>query len=174
MEEREARFLAFLADGIPARAKGYASGEAREFRATAISLLERAIFTASPFAGTADLITVSTVDHETETEPGDEPKNKGGKKRKRGDASLAVSLLTIWQSVFRDALVRQLNAGEIKNSDQFALVHRVASRFTTAQIQGIIEMIAKAQQNIAGGASVYLTLDGVLASLFIKENRELS
>ncbi len=66
----------------------------------------------------------------------------------------------------------QLGAGETKNSDQTALVNRIASRFTTARIQGIIEMIAKAQQNLAGGASVYLTLDGVLARLFIKENRE--
>ena len=172
MEEREARFFAALADGIPARAREYASPEARSFRAEAIALLERALFVASPFADAANLITISSVETESEPETDDEPKAKGGKKRKRGDVSLAVSLLTIWQSLFRDAMATQLGAGEPKNSDQNMLVNRIASRFTTARIQGIIEIIAKAQQNLAGGASVYLTLDGVLARLFIKENRE--
>lgn len=172
MEEREARFFAALADGIPARAREYASPEARAFRTAAIALLERAMFVASPFADAANLITVSSAEAESEPETDDEPKAKGGKKRKRGDGSLAVLLLTIWQSLFRDALTAQLGAGEPKNNDQNTLVNRIASRFTTAQIQGIIEIIAKAQQNLAGGASVYLTLDGVLARLFIKENRE--
>ncbi len=172
MEEREARFFAALADGIPARAREYATPEARAFRTEAIALLERAVFVASPFADAANLITVSSAEAESEPETDDEPKAKAGKKRKRGDGSLAVSMLTIWQSLFRDALTAQLGAGETKNSDQTALVNRIASRFTTARIQGIIEMIAKAQQNLAGGASVYLTLDGVLARLFIKENRE--
>ena len=174
MEESEARFFAALADGIPARAREYATAEAREFRAAAIALLERAAFTVSPFAEVSDLITVSSVEGEAEPEAGGEPKNKGGKKRKRGDAARAVLLLTIWQSFFRDALFSQLDAGERKNGDQITLVDRIASRFTTARIQGIIETIAKAQQNLAGGASVYLTLDGVLARLFIKENKELS
>jgi len=170
MEEREARFFALLADGIPARAREYATHEARTFRAEAISLLERAVFTVAPFADAANLITISSAEADSETETDEEPKAKGVKKRKRGDVSLALSLLTIWQSLFRDALATVLDAGELRNSDQSALVNRIASRFTTARIQGIIEMIAKAQQNLTGGASVYLTLDGVLASLFIKEN----
>ena len=168
MEAGEARFFAALADGIPARARAYAAPEARAFRAEAMKLLERAAFTASPFADVAECITVSGAEPEMESEAEDEPKGKVGKKRKRGDGSLAVSLLTIWQSVYRDALANRLGAGAPKNSDQTALVERIASRFTTAQIQGIIEAIAKAQQNLAGGASVYLTLDGVLASLFLK------
>ncbi len=172
MEAGEAHFFALLADGIPARARAYAEPDARAFRAEAMKLLERAAFTASPFSEVAELITVSGAEPEIERETDEEPKGKVGKKRKRGDGSLALSLLTIWQSVYRDALVNQLRAGLPQNSDQSALVGRIASRFTTAQIQGIIETIAKAQQNLAGGASVYLTLDGVLASLFIKENKE--
>lgn len=169
MQEREARFFSALADGIPARARAYATVESRAFREAAIALLERAAFVSSPFTDTAELVTVSSAEPESETE---EPKNRIAKKRKRGDASLAVSLLQIWQSMFRDALTNQLLAGELKNSDQTELVARIASRFTTARIQGIIEAIAKAQQKLAGGASVYLTLDGVLASLFMKENRD--
>jgi len=173
MEEREARFFAALADGIPARARAYATEEARSFRAAAVALLERAAFIASPFAESTELVTVSSAEPEPDSEA-EEPKSKGAKKRKRGDASLAVSLLSVWQSIYRDALTSHLQAGELKNSDQTELVDRIASRFTTARIQGIIELIAKAQQNLAGGASVYLTLDGVLASLFTKENRDLS
>lgn len=172
MEAREARFFSLLADGIPARAREYASAESRDFRTAALSLLERAAFVAAPFAEATELVTVSAAEVDPEPIGDDEPKNKGAKKRKRGDAALAVSLLTIWLSVFRDALAKQLEAGEPRNSDRMALISRIASRFTTARIQGIIETIAKAQQNLAGGASVYLTLDGVLAGLFIKENRE--
>jgi len=172
MPQDEALFFSVLADGIIDRARAYAEPSSREFRAAALSLLERAVFLASPFADAAELITVSGAETERGAEAEDGQKIKSGKKRKRGDAALAVSLLTIWMSIFRDVLARQLSAADIKNSDQAALVDRVASRFTTARIQGIIDIIAKAQRNLAGGASVYLTLDGVLADLFIKENKE--
>ena len=174
MPEADARFFSVLADGIADRARAYATPEAREFRAAALTLLERAVFRYSPFSDAAELITVSGTEPEAEAQDDDEKKSKAGKKRKRGDASLTVSLLTIWMSVYRDALTKKLCAGGIKNSDQAALVDRIASRFTTARIQGIIDIIAKAQRNLVGGAGVYLTLDTVLADLFIKENKETS
>ncbi|MCE5188257.1 MAG: hypothetical protein LLF75_03600 [Eubacteriales bacterium] len=173
MDGQEAHFYSTLAEGIPARARDYASEQSRSFRTEALALLKRAVFVAAPFSETAELVTVRSAEVEPDTDGEEEPRNKKNvKKRKRGDASLAVSLLTIWQSVFRDALSNQLGAKESRNSDQCDLIEQIASRFTTARIQGIIETIAKAQQNLAGGASVFLTLDGVLADLFIKENRE--
>ncbi|MEA5048793.1 MAG: hypothetical protein VB034_09325 [Eubacteriales bacterium] len=174
MSEADARFFSVLADGIDGRARAYAAPEAREFRTAALALLEQAAFSNSPFSGVAELVTVSGAEPETEAQDDDEKKSKTGKKRKRGDASMAVSLLTIWMSVYRDALMRKLCADGVKNSDQMALVDRIASRFTTARIQGIIDIIAEAQRNLVGGASVYLTLDTVLADLFIKENKETS
>lgn len=172
MPEADARVFSALADGIADRARAYAEPSAREYRAAALTLLERAVFTASPFADTAELVTVTGEEAEPDVGAEDEKKAKSGKKRKHGDVARAVSLLTIWMSIFRDALAWQLCAAEMKNRDQAAFVTRVASRFTTARIQGIIETIAKAQRNLTGGASVYLTLDGVLADLFIKENKE--
>jgi len=159
----EARFYATLADGVPGRAKAYASGEARAFRRDALELLRQAAFEYAPFKRAADLVTVS----------GAEPDgDKGGKKRKRGDAKRAMDLLSVWMSVFRDALMRKLNAQNARNTDADALVMQIAASFTTARIQGIIDLIAKAQQRLSGGANVYLTIDGALAGLFIKENEE--
>ena len=160
---QDARFYATLADGVPGRAKAYAENEARDFRRDALKLLEQAAFEYAPFKQAADLITGSF------SEPDGE---KGDKKKKRGDADLAARLLTIWMSVFRDAMLRRLNAQGERNTDADALIARISARFTTARIQGIIDLLAKAQQRLSGGANVYLTIDGALAGLFIKENEE--
>ncbi len=74
--------------------------------------------------------------------------------------------------MFRDALMRKLNAQNERNSDANALIARISECFTSARIQGIIDLLAKAQQRLSGGANVYLTLDTTLAGLFIKENEE--
>ena len=166
MQEQNARFYATLSDGILSRARAYAKEEARTFRTEAIRILERAIFDFAPFSDVADLITILSA----ESEPGDtndeEPKAKSGKKRKKGDVQHASSLLTIFISVFQDALNETLGLRSPRNSDQTILIHNIATHFTTAQIQGIIEMLSNSQQKLTAGASVYLTLDSVLAKLF--------
>lgn len=163
LNESDARFYAALADGVPGRAKAYAAEDARAFRRDALKLLEQAAFEYAPFKQAADLVSGSF----------SEPDGDGdGKKKKRGDPRLATQMLTIWMSVFRDALLRTLGAQNERNTDADALVARISERFTTARIQGIIDLLAKAQQRLTGGANVYLTLDGALARLFIKENEE--
>ncbi len=174
MDEREARFFAGLADGIVSRARAYASDEARAFRAEALSILERAIFEYAPFADAANLATSVGTEPDDDGEQDGEAKAKGGKKKKRGDAQLASSLLEIYISIFRDALGRTLGGREALNSDREALLGRIASCFTTAQIQGIIEMLGSAQLRLSGGANVYLTLDVVLAKLYAPDRRGLS
>ncbi len=163
VDESDARFYATLADGIPGRAKAYAAEQARAFRQDALKLLEQAVFEYAPFKQAADLVTGSF------SEPGGE---KGGKKKKRGDPRLATELLSVWMSVFRDALMRKLDAQNERNTDANALIARISECFTSARIQGIIDLLAKAQQRLSGGANVYLTLDTTLAGLFIKENEE--
>ncbi|NLI54102.1 MAG: hypothetical protein GX417_07220 [Clostridiales bacterium] len=171
MDEREAQLFAGLSDGIVSRARAYATEEARSFRAEALSILERAIFAYAPFGDAAELVTITGAEREEDDAPDDEPKAKGGKKRRRGDAKLASSLLKIFTGIFRDALESMLGGDGPRNSDQQALLSRISSCFTTAQIQGIIEMLASAQQKLGAGASVYLTLDGVLAKLFLPKSR---
>ncbi|HML67457.1 MAG TPA: hypothetical protein PKA81_03605 [Clostridia bacterium] len=166
MLAQEANFYATLSDGILSRARAYATEEARTFRAEAIRILERAIFEYAPFSDAADLITILSAEPEPDDGIDDEPKAKGGKKRKKGDVQLALSLLTIFISVFQDALNEKLRVLSPRNSDQTILIHNIASHFTTARIQGIIEMLSSSQQKLTAGANVYLTLDSALAKLF--------
>lgn len=167
MPPEEAQFFATLADGILSRARAYATEEARVFRANALGILDRAIFEYAPFADAADLITSMSAEPELEDSPDDEPKTKG-KKRKRGDVQLALNFLTICVSVYQDALNQQLMGQPPRNSDQRLLIGKIASHFTTARIQGIIEMLSSSQQKLTAGASVYLTMDSVLAKLFVE------
>ena len=166
MQPQDALFYSLLADGILSRARAYATDEFRAFRGEAIRILERAIFDYAPFSDVADLVTSLGAETEAEEEIDDEPKTKGGKKKKRGDVQLSLSLLTIWVSVYQDALDETLGMRSPRNSDQSILIHNIASHFTTARIQGIIEMLSSSQQKLISGGSVYLTLDSVLAKLF--------
>jgi hypothetical protein len=163
---QEARFFAGLADGILSRARAYATDEARAFRAEVIRMLESAIFDFAPFSDAADLVTILSAEPEPDELLDEEPKAKGGKKKKKGDVQLALSLLTICISVFQDALNEALGGQPPRNIDQIMLIRKIASHFTTAQIQGIIEMLSSSQQKLTAGGSVYLTLDSALAKLF--------
>ena len=167
MPQEEAQFFATLADGILSRARAYATEEARAFRTNALGILDRAIFEYAPFADAAELITSISAEPEPDDGPDDEPKAKG-KKRKRGDVQLALNFLTICVSVYQDALNQQLMGQPPRNSDQRLLIGKIASHFTTARIQGIIEMLSSSQQKLTAGASVYLTMDSVLAKLFVE------
>ena len=162
----DARFYSALADGILSRAQSYATPESQAFRAEAIRILERAVFEYAPFSDVTDLITILSAEPEPDDSLDEEPKSKGGKKRKKGDVQLALSLLTIFISVFQDALNESLGLRSLRNSDQTILIRNIASHFTTAQIQGIIEMLSNSQQKLTAGASIYLTLDSVLAKIF--------
>ena len=168
MPAQDALFFATLSDGILSRSRNYATAESRTFRAEAIRILERAIFEYAPFSDATDLITSMSAEPEPDDTIDDEPKAKGGKKKKKGDIQLALSLLTIFISVFQDALNHKLGLLSPRNSDQTILIRNFASHFTTTRIQGIIEMLSNAQQKLTAGASVYLTLDSVLAKLFFE------
>ena len=169
MSAADARFYAALSDGLSGRARAFSEPEAAEFRTRALEILDRAAFEYAPYADAAELVTSYSADTEPEPEAEDEPKAKA-KKKKRGDAALAERLFEIWQSVFRDALTRQTGGAKPINADQAERIERIASRFTSARIQGIIELLAKAQTRLSGGASVYLTVDSALTGLFIKES----
>lgn len=166
MQAEDARFYSALADGILSRAQSYATPESQAFRAEAIRILERAVFEYAPFSDVTDLITILSAEPEPDDSIDEESKAKGGKKRKKGDVQLALPLFTIFISVFQDALNESLGLRALRNSDQTILIRNIASHFTTAQIQGIIEMLSNSQQKLTAGASIYLTLDSVLAKIF--------
>lgn len=170
MDAASARFYAALSDGLPERARAYAEPEAAAFREAALTLLEKAAFSHAPFTEAAELVTISAAETEAEPETDEEPKAKGGKKRRRGDAALAERMLDLWASVYRDALLKKTGGAAAQNADRPELTARIADDFTTARIQGIIELLARAQARLSGGASVYLTIDAALTGLYAKEN----
>lgn len=159
-----ARLAAALSDGVMGLAESFAAEDYLRFRQEALILLERALFEISPFADAASLITIAGGgDEETDTA---EQKKRG----KRPDAGRARALLEIWQSLSRDALLTKLGAAEeIKNMDAKTLIGRMAARFTSAQIQGIIEMLGMALKRLYAKANPRMTLDLVLARLHVKE-----
>ena len=165
MPPQEARFYATLSDGILSRARAYATDETRAFRADALAILDRAMFEYAPFSDAAELVTIMSAEPEPDDIPDEEPKTKG-KKKKKGDLQRTLNLFTIWISVLQDALNEQLMGQPPRNSDQRLLIGKIASHFTTARIQGIIEMLSSSQQKLTAGGSVYLTLDSALARLF--------
>ncbi|HWQ98638.1 MAG TPA: hypothetical protein VN538_11170 [Clostridia bacterium] len=162
---QEARFYATLSDGILSRARAYATDETRTFRTDALAILDRAMFEYAPFSDAAELVTIMSAEPEPDDIPDEEPKTKG-KKKKKGDVQRTLNLFTIWISVLQDALNEQLMGHAPRNSDQRLLIGKIASHFTTARIQGIIEMLSSSQQKLTAGGSVYLTLDSALARLF--------
>ena len=85
--------------------------------------------------------------------------------RQKQETVNAPLLLEIWQSLLRDALMRRTGGAAARNPDQEKLTERIAARFTTAQIQGIIELLGDGLRRLAFGASGALTVDAVLAGL---------
>ena len=166
LSRQDAMFFAGLSDGILSRARAYATPEARAFRSEAIGIFERSLFEIAPFSQAADLVTSMSAEAETDDVADEEPKGKGGKKRRKGDVQLALSLLTIGLSLFQDALQESIKGLPPRNSDQTELIHQIASCFTTARIQGIIEMLTSSQQKLTAGGNIYLTIDSALAKLF--------
>ncbi len=158
-----AALAAALSGGVAGRAERFSEPEYLQFRQTALTLFERALFGTSPFQETQALIMIAGGDAgETEETA---PKKRG----KKADAGMALSLLECWQSLARDALIQKLGGSEIANADAGALIKRVSTRFTSGQIQGIIELLGAAQKRLFAKASPRTTIDVTLARLHIKE-----
>ena len=148
-----AQVCARASDGIAGLAEGYASEAGAAFRASAIGLLEQALFITAPFAAAAELVAEDVA--------------KEGKK-KRPDADKLTRLFVVWEDVLRDALLAPYGA-KMRNADARVLSVRIAESFTEAQIQRIIETLTTAQQRLYFRASPALTLDAVLAKMSLKE-----
>lgn len=147
-----AALAARLSDGVTGLARQYASDEYMAFRAGALRCLETALFDASPFAETAALLAA------------EQP--FGADKKKKPDADNAARMLACWRPLLRDALLSRAGAGESINTDCAALLSRVAARFTTAEIQGIIEALGEAEHALSFRASPVQTMDALLARLY--------
>lgn len=151
---RDASLYAALSGGVSGRAKSLASPEGASFRNAAIDALQDALFGVPPFQTVSELI---RGDKAGETAA-------DGKKLK-ADPEKALLALSHWSSVLRDALLNRLHAVGTVNSDRAALIDRIASCFTEAQIQSIIGLLEQSEQRITRRANVQYTMDGCIASL---------
>lgn len=153
VEPKLAQACASAADGVEGLAAAYASEAGAAFRASAITLLERAMLSSAPFADCAELVQEDTP--------------REGKKRRAG-ADKVTRLFVIWEDVLRDALLASYGVAA-RNIDAVKCSGRIAASFTEAQIQSIIEMLMTAQQRLFYRASPALTLDAALAKISLKE-----
>lgn len=129
---------------------GYAADAYAAFRAEAADCLAAALFCGAPYPAAARLLRAPV---------------QAVQGRQKQETVNAPLLLEIWQSLLRDALVRRTGGAAARNPDQEKLAERIAARFTTAQIQGIIELLGDGLRRLAFGASGALTVDAVLAGL---------
>lgn len=154
-----ARLAGMLADGVPGLAALYATENYCAFRAAALDVLEQALFESSPFAEAAKLLSFEI-----------DPPQESDTKNKR-ELRAAEWVIRTWTSALRDALVTQTGGAEIKNRDCLPLISRIAERFTTTQIQGIIREMTGSAAKLRFGASAAQTLDALLAGLYGKEKQ---
>ena len=151
-----AALCAVWADGVAGMARRYAADAYQTFRADAADCLETALFGGSPFTAASQLLQTPVC--ETDEKQKQETVN-------------APLLLEIWQSLLRDALLTQTGGAPLQNPDQKKLTGRMAQRFTTRRIQGIIHILSDGRRRLSLGASGRLTVDSVLAALMEKENK---
>ena len=147
-----ARLAAALSDGVPALAERYAGEEYMAFRAQALPVIEEALFGVTPFSSAAALL----------------ERREDGKKRVGKDA--LVDFTDMLLSLLRDALLRQMGAGDSRNLDAQPLQKSIAEHFTTAEIQCMIaKALEKRRVLTEFGGAPSLVLDGLLASLRKRE-----
>ena len=154
LDPARAAFAAAWADGVTGLARTFSADGYAAFRADAAACLETALFGGSPFAAAAALLRAPAAP------------TRGKQKQENVNAPL---LLAAWQSLVRDALMARTDGAPAQNPDQKKLVARIAAAFTTARIQGIIELLGDGRRRLALGASGTLTTDAVLAALNQKE-----
>lgn len=146
---------ALLADGVYEKAERYCSAEETTFRTEAFKRLDETLFDLTPFTETAALLTVK----------GQEADEEGGKRRARVSAERLGELIALWQFVLRDALLKRCNSAAFVALSAEKLREKLARRFTTAEIQGMIGLLLDAERKLAFRARPEQLLDGLLAGL---------
>ena len=109
-----------------------------------------------PYAALSALCT------ETVTEEGEDG---SAKKAKKVGAAAVDRVLDLLLSVLSDVLRMKCGAGGIRNTDCAAVEKHFNSTFTTAQIQGMIQVAAEAKEMLRYKANPAMTVDWILSKL---------
>lgn len=148
-----ARICAQAADGVAGLAQSFATESGMAFRRDGTELLRQALFGVTPFAAAETLMLEETA-------------REG--KRRRVDGKKLKKLLSLWESLARDALLRRCGAAlPLRNPDGLSVSAMIAQRFTDGQIRGIIDLLGTAQLRLAARGGPGLLLDTLLARLSV-------
>ena len=152
----DAVLAAKLSEGVYGRAEAFLSETNRTFRRGALDCVKALLRRAKPYAALTALCT-ETVEEETE--------DGAAKKSKKVSAPLLNAFLDELLSILTDVLRLQNGSKEILNTDCAETEKNFASTFTTAQIQGMIQIAADAKEMLFYKANPAMTVDWILAKL---------
>ncbi|MBR0508027.1 MAG: hypothetical protein IJJ86_05405 [Clostridia bacterium] len=152
----DATLAAKLSDGVYGRAEAFLDASYRTFRSGALDCVKALLKRAKPYAALAALCT-ETVEEENE--------DGAAKKTKKVSPALVDAFLDVLLSVLTDALRLKSGSGEICNTDFYETEKNFVSAFTTAQIQGMIQIAADAKEMLFYKANPAMTVDWILAKL---------
>ena len=155
-EPEKAALAAKLSDGIFGRAEAFLSEENLAFRKEAIACVAKFASKAKPYAALAALCTESVVE---------EQDDGTSKKAKKVSANALDKVLDVFLSVLADVLRIKSGVTDVRNTDCATVEKLFDSTFTTAQIQGMIQIAVEAKEMLYYKASPAMTADWILAKL---------
>ena len=79
----------------------------------------------------------------------------------------ARSALTVWESMLHDALRVSVDAPLFQNPDRVKLARRIATHFTSAQIEDMIDETVCAQEMLYHRAIPQFALDALLSKMLV-------
>ena len=152
----QATLAAKLSDGIYGRAEAFLSKDALAFRREAIACIDSFAGRVKPYAALSALCT------ETVTE---ESEDGAAKKTKKIGAAAVDRVLDLFLSILADVLRQKNGVADVRNTDCAAVEKHFNSTFTTAQIQGMIQIAVEAKEMLGYKANPAMTVDWILAKL---------
>lgn len=152
----QAALAAKLSDGVYGRAEAFLEEDALAFRREAIACIKAFAGRVKPYAALAALCT------ETVTESDEDGT---AKKAKKVSMTSVDRVLDLFLSILADVLRLKYGINDVRNTDCAELETIFNSTFTTAQIQGMIQIAAEAKEMLLYKANPAMTVDWILAKL---------
>ncbi len=154
--ESKATLAAKLSDGVYGRAEAFLDESYQAFRTGALDCVKGLLKRAKPYAALAALCTETVEEENGDGVP---------KKTKKVSTALVDAFLDVLLSTLGDVLLLQSGSGGISNTDFYETEKNFVSAFTTAQIQGMIQIAADAKEMLFYKANPAMTVDWILAKL---------
>ncbi len=156
VRREQAALAAKLSDGVYGRAEAFLQEDALAFRREAIACIGTFATRVKPYAELSALCT------ETVTEQSEDGTVK---KTKKVSTAAVDRVLDLFLSILSDVLRQKFGISEMRNTDCTTVEKNFNSTFTTAQIQGMIQVAAEAKEMLSYKANPAMVVDWILAKL---------